>query len=543
MIASKKYFSLITLAVGLVTVIPVAALFFYAFFPEGHFSMSALVPILQSNKTYTLVWQSVKLGFWVIIGTFLIAFPLALITTKTFLRKYYWLDILFTLPFMTPPYIGAMGWILFMQKNGFLMQLFPNVTKLSDFFFSLFGMVMIMSLHLFPTFYLMIKDSLLDIEGSFQDAAKVYGRNSFSNWWRVSFPLLIPSLILGALFIFVKTLAEFGTPITFGTRIGYHVFTTEIHSNLSSWPVSIPKATMYSFVLFVICLVIWLIQVKVIQRFIHGTVSASRQAPLVKNKWLVSLSCIFVGLVLLFAIIIPYFTIFMTSLMKVRGDGLMWSNFNFDAYIKLFTNEQGGLSAFLNSLGFAAITGMITAVLGFFAGVFIHRGSTKMQKVVDFFCLIPNIVPGIVLVVGLILFWNASWLPATVYNTKAMPILTYCALFLPYSVQYVKNNMIQLNTTIFQATDVFSSSMWMAFWKVYFPLLRRGVLTGMMMTFIISMRELVASSLILPPAVETSATFIFRQFEQGDVSAGMAMAMITIVMTCVFVFFIERSKK
>lgn len=542
MISSKKYFSVITLAISVVTVFPILALFIYAFFPEGHFSMTALVPILTSSKTYLLIMQSLKLGGWVIIGTFIIAFPLALITTKTFLRNYYWLDILFTLPFMTPPYIGAMGWILFMQKNGFLMQLFPKLSYLSTPFFSLFGMVMIMSLHLFPTLYLMIKNSMLDIEGSFQDAAIIYGKNPLINWLKVSLLLLIPSLILGALFIFVKTLSEFGTPITFGTRIGYKVFTTEIHSNLSSWPVSISKATLLSFVLFVICLVIWLIQVKVIQRFIHGTANANRKAPLVTNKWVVGASCIFVGLVLLFSIVIPYFTIFMTSLMKVRGNGLAWSNFGLDAYRQLFQNQQGGLSAFLNSLLFATLTGVITAFLGFFAAVYIQKGNKTTQKFLDFLCLIPNIVPGIVLVVGMILFWNSSWIPVTVYNTRIMPILTYCALFLPYSVQYVKNNIIQIGSSVFQATDVFSPNIGSAFFKVYFPLLKRGVLTGMMMTFIISMRELVASSLILPPAVETSATFIFRQFEQGDVNSGMAMAVLTIVMTCFFVVWIERGK-
>ena len=47
--------------------------------------------------------------------------------------------------------------------------------------------------------------------------------------------------------------------------------------------------------------------------------------------------------------------------------------------------------------------------------------------------------------------------------------------------------------------------------------LMQGILTGMMMTFIISMRELVAGLLILPPSVETGANFIYSQFEQGNV--------------------------
>jgi len=52
-----------------------------------------------------------------------------------------------------------------------------------------------------------------------------------------------------------------------------------------------------------------------------------------------------------------------------------------------------------------------------------------------------------------------------------------------------------------------------------------------MMIFIISFRELVASSLISPPNVLTVSTFIVREFEQGSVSVGMAMAVICVLLT------------
>ena len=63
------------------------------------------------------------------------------------------------------------------------------------------------------------------------------------------------------------------------------------------------------------------------------------------------------------------------------------------------------------------------------------------------------------------------------------------------------------------------------------PLIIPGILAGWAMTFTISIRELVASLLVLPPSVETSATFIFAQFEQGEVSIGMAMAVVSVGLT------------
>jgi len=481
----------------------------------------------------------------VIIGTTIIALPMAFIRTKTSLYQYEWLDIVLTIPFMTPPYIGSMGWILFMQHNGFLQQLLPSATWMTDSFFSLFGMVVIMSLHLFPFLYLMLKNTLLRINGSFLDAALIFGRSSLQNWLKVVLPLLLSSYVLGSLLIFIKTLAEFGTPATFGSRIGFQVFTTEIHAYLSRWPVDIRMATSLSLFLLSVCLVIWYFQNLIGRKYTYGVLSGKTPARReIKDKWYIrTASWTFVGLVLLLSIGIPYFSIIVTSLQKVRGDGLQAGNFSLASYQEVFTSGSAGLTAFLNSIVFSIMTALITAIIGLFIALYIKKGETRKQQILDFFSLMPNIIPGIVFVVGLIMFWNAPWLPATIYNTKAMVIVTYCVLFLPYSVQYIKSSFSQLDASIFQSAAIFGRSNIAVYRRIILPLLMQGILTGMMMTFIISMRELVAGLLILPPSVETGATFIYSQFEQGNVGVGMAVAVITVLMTVIFMFLLGWLQK
>ena len=67
------------------------------------------------------------------------------------------------------------------------------------------------------------------------------------------------------------------------------------------------------------------------------------------------------------------------------------------------------------------------------------------------------------------------------------------------------------------------------------------------MIFIISFRELVASSLIAPPNTLTVSTFIVREFEQGSVSVGMAMAVICVLLTTTALIllnqFVEKPKR
>ncbi len=232
---SRRSFGLLLTIVATFAIAPLIAIMYYTFVHDGLVDVSQFSSMFANERLWQTLGNSLILGVLVILGTTILALPMAFIRTKTTLQKYDWLDIVLTIPFMTPPYIGSMGWILFMQNNGFLQQLVPGTAWLSDAFFSLFGMVMVMSLHLFPFLYLMLKNTLLRINGSFLDAALIFGRSSLRNWLQVILPLLISSYVLGVLLIFIKTLAEFGTPATFGSRIGFHVFTTEIHAYLSRW--------------------------------------------------------------------------------------------------------------------------------------------------------------------------------------------------------------------------------------------------------------------------------------------------------------------
>ncbi|UQZ81144.1 Putative 2-aminoethylphosphonate transport system permease protein PhnV [Paenibacillus konkukensis] len=234
---------------------------------------------------------------------------------------------------------------------------------------------------------------------------------------------------------------------------------------------------------------------------------------------------------LLLSIGVPYFSIIAASMMKLRGAGLEWSNMTLANYSELLAWGSKSMEALMNSLGLSLAAATISVLLGTYFALMIGRARSWPQRIADLFSVLPNTVPGIVIVVGLILLWNAPWNPVPLYNTYGMVVLTYVVFFLPYTVQYVKANFAQLDESLFQAGRVFGGSAAYIFRRILLPLIVPGMLAGWMMTFTISVRELVASLMILPPSMETSATYIFSQFEQGKVSLGMAMAVVSVGLT------------
>lgn len=63
------------------------------------------------------------------------------------------------IPFLTPPYIAALSWMLVLQHNGYLQQL--SGWDLNDLLFSRVGIVLVMTLNIFPVVYFAVSRSLL----------------------------------------------------------------------------------------------------------------------------------------------------------------------------------------------------------------------------------------------------------------------------------------------------------------------------------------------------------------------------------------------
>ncbi|MCR8635300.1 MULTISPECIES: ABC transporter permease [Paenibacillus] len=538
----KLGIALALLILAMLVVVPLFFIFMTSVYSGEQLDLLAPLRVIMENELSQVFWNSIWLGICVVLGTTLLALPLAWIFSRTNWARHTWLDVVFMIPFMTPPYIGSMGWILFMQKNGYIEQLIPSSSIVTPMFFSMFGMVAIMSLHLFPFLYLILRNALVQIAGSKEEAASVHGGGFLYSFRRVVMPLLLSSYAMGALLVFVKTIAEFGTPATFGRKIGYYVLTSEIHKYISSWPIDFGKATSMASILLTACLMIWYVQTLVSQRYTYSLISGkgSRGKLYRLQVWQLVLVWIYVAGLLLFSVGVPYFSIIAASLLKLRGVGLAWNNLTLQYYVDLLTWGSKSMQALMNSLSLSLVAATISVLLGTYFALMISRSKTWPQRITDLFSLLPNTVPGIVIVVGLILLWNSPWMPIPLYNTYGMVVLTYVVFFLPYTVQYVKSNFAQLDESLFQAGRVFGGSATYIFRKILLPLIIPGMLAGWMMTFTISVRELVASLMILPPSMETSATYIFSQFEQGKVSLGMAMAVISVGLTTLMLLGINK---
>lgn len=332
---------LLVLLTGLI-LCPLITVFAKAVIVDGRLDLYQAWQTIASSENVQTVCNSLLLGVCVVLCSTVIAVPTAYLLARTQLKKHSWLDIIFMIPFMTPPYIASMGWILFMQKKGLFQQLFPATGSWSEGFFCFGGLVLVMSLHVFPFLMTMLKNAMLNIPASLEESGAVFGAGFGMRLRKIFAPLLTGNYAIGALLVFVKTLSEYGTPYTLGRRIGFYVFTTDIHRYSTTAPIDFGRSASLSSILVCICMAMWLMQNYITNKNSYRLVSGKGSRPAQTKLSAVGRvgAWLWVALVILVSIGVPYFSIISTSLINLRGYGLSAGNFTLEHYKELLSTPK-----------------------------------------------------------------------------------------------------------------------------------------------------------------------------------------------------------
>jgi iron(III) transport system permease protein len=128
-------------------------------------------------------------------------------------------DLLFLIPFLTPPYIAALSWMLMLQSHGYLQQL--TGWDLNDLLFSRIGIVLVMTLNIFPVVYFAVSRSLLASGQRLAIVARVHGASAWRAFWHITLPMLSPALAAGMLLAFTLAIEEYGVPAALGRGRGW----------------------------------------------------------------------------------------------------------------------------------------------------------------------------------------------------------------------------------------------------------------------------------------------------------------------------------
>jgi iron(III) transport system permease protein len=530
----QRLITLTTVALlAILVALPLLFIILQAIFPQfsaGSLSgaLTGIAPQFQDPQLPAMLGGTLWIAAGVALLSALIGLPLGVMRGLFNLPVPRLWDLIFLIPFLTPPYIAALSWMLVLQTNGYLDQL--TGIDLNNLLFSRSGIVLVMTLNIFPVVYFAVSRSLLASGQRLALVARVHGATAWRAFWHITLPMVVPALAAGMLLAFTLAIEEYGVPAALGTRSGVVMMTVGIEKKLADWPIDLPGASLLSMVLIVIALTGWWLQRRLVGDKEVTSVTGKPTENMGATLGIAVVPVVTVmALTGFLAVGLPGLSMAVTGVMSTLSGGLAWNNVTPQHYLALFSQQGDALSALGTSLSLALGASLITGLLGLLISWLVVVRQIKGRSVLDALSLLPAALPGIVVGVGLILLWNRTFWPVSPYNTWAILLLSYCCLLMPWPVRYITSALRQLGGNLEPAARVHGASALQALRFIVMPLVFPAMLAAMLMVFAIASRELVTSLLLSPAGTQTVAVFIWRQFEQGSVGQGMAMATLTLL--------------
>ncbi|MCU1642237.1 MAG: iron transporter permease [Nocardia sp.] len=501
---------------------------------------------LAEPANLRIVGNTVLLGVLVVVISTAMAAPLAFLMSWTRLRRHRWIDIAVMVPFLTPPYVAAMAWLDFTRINGLGERwLGPSGGALvRSVVESPVGMAAIMACEIFTFLYLLLRNRLDAVPASLDEMAAVAGASAGQRFRLVLAPLLSPTYALGALIVFIRAAGEFGTPVTLGNRIGFPVLVSEIYGNVTIDPLNFPRAAAFSTVLLTMGMTVWGLQQWMSRREVPFGGRVARRTRVDTGWWTVP-GWLWIGLVLLISVLVPYISIILGAMTVLRSKPPSMNNLTFDYFARVLRPGRG-LDALQNSIILSLLAATVATVLAVVCAMVIARrrgvetrARSTARRGIDLLGIAPDTVPTIVLVIGFIFLWNAPWLPFTPYNTRAMVVLAYVVITLPVVLQNVKVAYAAVDDKFLEAAAACGATAWQTLWRITIPLLMPGIVAGWLLAFLLGVREVVASSMVRPASLQLLSPWILGQFDQGHRAEAMAMTVIGVLGSTVVLVLLE----
>lgn len=527
------------LSVGILVVVvavPVLIIFFNAFWVNGQFNLADTLKVLREPDTYTALLNSLFIASGVTVMSTIIGTFFAWLVTRTDLPFKPAMRVLFLVPFMLPSFIGALAWkMLLSPRAGYINRFLMDVVGLDGPVFDIYtfpGIMAVETMYLFPFVFIQVCGALERMDPTLEESARISGASLFTITRKITIPLVLPSILSGALLIMLYSMAHFGTVAVLGIEAGIFNIPTliyeKIHQSAGSFN-SIRTGTVLATVLVITAALIMFIQSKVLSRGRYQIIAGKSFRPVeTKLRALRMPMLVFCIAYIGFTIVLPTVTIFMVGGLKTYGLPFTAENLTLANYRYILFDWKLTRDAIWNSVSL----GLAAALVTMFAGVMISYVIVKMKVrgkgILEFLGMLPFSVPGSVIALGVMLAWSGKF-GINIYNTVWIILVAYIARYMAFSLKANCAALEQVHDSLVEAARASGAGMGQALRDIVLPLVRPGMFAAFFLIFLPALRELTVSVLLYGPTTRTIGVAIYTLNEDGETVYSAALAGIALM--------------
>ena len=516
-------------------VFPLFYLLIKSLFSGGSFSWEAY----RRVYTYDLNWIALKntmitAGFTTILGV-AIAFPLAFLVGRTDMYGKKFFRTLFVVTYMVPPYVGAMAWLRLLNPNAgvlnrFLMKIFGLGTAPFNIY-TTSGIVWVLTCFFYPYAFITISRAMEKMDPSLEEASRVSGASPLKTLFKVTIPMMTPSIIAAGLLVFVASASAYGIPSIIGAPGQIYTVTMRIIDfvHIGSEEGLTDAMTLAVFLMLISNIILY-ISTFVVGRKQYITMSGKSTRPNIVElgKWRLPITII-ISIFSFFVIILPFITVAITSFTVNMGKPLTLSNLSLKAWEKVFSRASI-ISSTTNSFITATAAAFFGILISCVMAYLLQRTNVKGKRIPDFLITLGSGTPSVTIALALIISMSGKF-GINIYNTLTIMVVAYMIKYMLMGMRTVVSAMSQVHPSLEEAAQI-SGANWLRMLKdVTLPLIGASIVAGIFLIFMPSFYELTMSTLLYSSNTKTIGyeLYIYQTYHSQQVASALATAILLFV--------------
>jgi iron(III) transport system permease protein len=473
------------------------------------------------------------------IGSLIIAMVLGTLLAWSATRlpaRLRWMRVLPILPIVLPFVACVLGWTFLLSPrpgylNAMLRELpwWDHLVEGPVDVYTLPWIIIITGLSLTAFVYVFLSAGFQNINSELIEAAHVSGSGGLGVFFRVTLPMIRPSLLYGGAVALLIGLGQFTAPLLLGRQSNVNVLTTEIYYALYNRTPQDPAAAAA----IASPLLIFGIAVVLGQKYLLGNTSRFVTHGGKGFRPIHRKSRFAVGLIvtyLLLSTVLPLIALMIVSLSPFWSRKIVPSAFSLDNYRELFSTPVL-TDAIWTSLWISFVAVAVCLPIGFIASSLLLRAKHMrvVRAVLDLVIALPLGVPAVVLGVGFLLTYTRD--PVYLYGTKWVLLVAYVTIMLPFTTRMHMSGMTALGDAYVEASRVAGAGIVKTNLRVVLPLLRSSVGGAAALMFVLLTHEFTASLLIRSAQTQVMGTVLYDAYANGNYPLVAAVAIVMTVVT------------
>jgi len=218
----------------------------------------------------------------------------------------------------------------------------------------------------------------------------------------------------------------------------------------------------------------------------------------------------------------------------------VWTEPSFRWYGEMFRNDEV-MRALRNSLTVAAVSTVVSTILGTATALALERFRFRGQRVYDGLVYLPIIIPDVTMAVMMLLFFAQSFrifdglLGASPEFGIGTISLSHIAFNISFVAVVVRARLGQLDPSLEEAAADLYANRWQAFRHVTLPLIVPGVAGGALLALTLSLDDVVVTSFVAGPGSTTLPVYVFGLVRRGVTPLINAVSTLMLVASMVLV--------